>query len=221
MTYLENQSLEMFTTWIGYNSVPMLILGRQGEIKWCNQAFESLVGYSNWEIVNKVCWSRISVNDEHLEADKAMINQCLAGDRISYTIKKQLVPKNSKPIWTDVHVCRFPTQGEFNCFLVTIQELKNDTSAAFSMVVETINTFSQKFEEYHKGLSVMEDRIVVRVSDVARPQNETEQIFLSMGRLAFKHPKIAGVIFVTLICMILGNQAFEVIKNVKNLIGAG
>lgn len=219
MSFIRNQEIEMFLTWIEYNEVPMLISGSDGDILWCNKAFEDFSGYSNWEIVNKITWEKMSINDENLEADREMIKQCISGEKRNYSIKKQFSPKNDKPIWTDVHVCRFPTMGEFKFFLVTILPFKNGSAAALTMTIEAMNSFCTKIESYKKEVTAMEDKIVTRVAEVSKPQNETEQIFLSFGRLAFKYPKIAAMIGLTMLIMILGNQAFEVIKNLKDFMG--
>lgn len=219
MSFIRNQELELFLTWIENNEVPMLIFGPKGDIYWCNEAFENLSGYSGWEIVNKTTWEKMFLNDDNLEADREMIKQCIAGERINYSIKKQLLPKNEKAMWSDVHVCRFPSVGEFKYFLVTVLPLKNGGAAALTMVIDAMNSFSDKFETYKREVQTMEDKIVTRVSEVARPQNETEQIFLSVGRLAFKYPKIAGIVALSLLVMILGNQTFEVIKNIKTFMG--
>lgn len=218
MSFIRNQELELFLTWIENNEIPMLISGPKGEIYWCNKSFEDFSGYSNWEII-KTTWEKFSLNDENLEADREMIKQCISGERPNYSIKKQFAPKNEKPIWADVHVCRFPAVGEFKFFLVTIVPIKNGSSAALNLAINSLNSFCEKIESYKTEVVAMEDKIVKRVSEVARPQNETEQIFLSVGRLAFKYPKIAGIIALSMLIMILGNQTFEVIKNVKDFMG--
>lgn len=219
MSWIKNHDLELFITFITHTKVPMLISGANGEIYWANKAFELFSGYSNWEIENKLKWENLSINDENIEADRHMIHQCILGTATNYSIKKQIIPKNERPAWTDVHVSRFPMTGDFKFFLITIQPLQNGTAPAFSLAIDTINQFSQQTKTLQETLSSMEDRIVDRVGDIAKPVNEVEQIAMGFGRLAYRYPKASFGVLIVFVGMLLGNQFFEALHNLKQLFG--
>lgn len=214
--FLRNQSIELFVTWVENTEVPMIVSGPKGEIYWGNKAFEEFSGYTSWELSNRLSWEKLSLNDDNLEADKHLISECITGDRTSYSIKKQFAPKGEKPVWVDIHVCRFPTIGEFKFFLVTVQPLKNGTAAAFSLAIDTINNFSKKLEDYNKGVSEMAEDVV---KGIKTSQNKGEEIGKNIGGLAWEYPRIAGVVLAIMMAMLLGNQFMEAVKNVKTLFG--
>lgn len=214
--FLRNQSIELFVTWVENTEIPMIISGPKGEIYWGNKAFEEFSGYTSWELSNRLSWEKLYFNDDNLEADKQLISECITGDRTSYSIKKQFAPKGEKPVWVDIHVCRFPTIGEFKFFLVTVQPLKNGTAAAFSLAIDTINNFSKKLEDYNNGVSNMAEDIV---KGVKTHQNKGEEIGKSIGGLAWEYPRITGIVLAIMMAMLLGNQFMEAVKNVKTLFG--
>jgi len=214
--WLKNQGIDLFITWVENTEVPMIISGSKGEIYWANKSFEEFSGYSYWELCNRLSWEKLSVDDENLEADRQMIAACISGARSNYSIKKQFSPKGEKPVWVDIHVCRFPTNGEFKFFLITVQPLKNGTAAAFSLAIDTINNFSKKLEDYNKEVSGMSQEIV---KNIKSSQSKGEKIGESIGGLAWEYPKIAGIVIAIMMAMLLGNQFMEAVKNVKTLFG--
>lgn len=214
--WLRNQNIDLFVTWVENTEVPMIVSGPKGEIYWANKSFEEFSGYTSWELSNRLSWEKLSFNDDNLEADKQLITECISGDRINYSIKKQFSPKGEKPVWVDIHVCRFPMSGEFKFFLITVQPLKNGTAAAFSLAIDTINNFSKKLEDYNKEVSGMSEEIV---KGIKSSQTKGEEIGKSLGGLAWEYPRITGIVLAIMLAMLLGNQFMEAVKNVKTLFG--
>lgn len=218
--WLNDQPLDFFTTSFRNVDIPMLISGTKGEIYWVNKAFEDFIGYNSWELTKGsdgkgISWEKLSVNDENLEADKAMLKEAIEGNVSSYSVKKQYIPKNEKSVWVDLHVVRYPLVGPIKYFLVTVLPLKNGTAAAFNLAMTTIKELTEKMSK----VPTMEQNIIEGVSKKMESRTDMENIFLSTGKLVQKYPKVSAAIFLTMLMMLLGNQLAEAIKNTKSLLG--
>lgn len=217
--WIDQQSPEMFMDWFHRVDVPMLIKGIDGDIYWTNQAFEEFIGYTNWELTGKnMSWKKISVNDDNIEAEINMMQECIDGHQTKCSMKKQYIPKNDKPVWVDLNLCRFPPYGDIKCFLAVVQPLKNGVSASFSAAMDTIKDFTEKMEQQNKGLNLMESNIIEGVSKKLESTSEIEQIFLSTARLVQKYPKISATIIMVILVMILGTQIIQAFKTVKEML---
>ena len=224
MSWLSNQPIEFFVNSFTYSEVPLVVCGESGKILWANRAFEEFIGYNTWEITtgpsgNGLDLSKLSVNDENLEADKAMLKECLAGTIKSYSVKKQYIPKNDKPVWADLHVIRYPLEGNLKYFVTTVIPLKNGTAAAFSLAMNTIKELTDKMNSYTARVSEVESNIINGVDQKIQSKTEIQNIFLNIAKLVEKYPKVSIAVIITLLTMILGNQLVEAIKNMKTIVG--
>jgi PAS domain S-box-containing protein len=224
MSWIDNQPVDFFTNAFIHSEVPMVVCASSGKILWVNRAFEDFIGYNSWELTvgqsgTGITWEKLSLNDENLEADRAMIKQCIDGDLKSYSIKKQYIPKNDKPVWVDMHVVRYPLDGELKYFMITVMPLKNGTAAAFNTAISAIKEFTDKMNAYTAKIPQMEEKIISGVENKIKTQTEIQNIFLNVAKLVEKYPKVSIAVVMTILVMILGNQLVEAIKNMKAIIG--
>jgi PAS domain S-box-containing protein len=224
MPWIENQPVDFFTNAFLLSDVPMVVCANSGKILWVNRAFEDFIGYNSWELTvgqsgSGITWDKLSLDDENLDADKAMIAECLAGNIKSYSIKKQYIPKNDKPVWVDMHVIRYPLEGSLKYFMITIIPLKNGTAAAFDLAIKSIKELTEKMHSYSKKVPEMEQTIITGIENKIKSQTEIQNIFLNVARLVEKYPKVSIAVIMTILVMILGNQLVEAIKNMKVIIG--
>lgn len=224
MSWLSSQPIDFFVNSFTYSEVPLVVCRDSGKIVWTNKAFEEFIGYNNWELTtgpngNGLDLSRLSLNDENQEADKAMLKECIAGNIKSYSVKKQYIPKNDKAVWADLHVIRYPLEGDLKYFVTTVIPLKNGTAAAFSLAMNTIKELTDKMNTYSSQVNGMEQNIIAGVEQKIQSKTEIQNIFLNIAKLVEKHPKVSIAIVMTLLTMILGNQLVEAIKNMKTIVG--
>lgn len=222
--FLDKQQHDFFTTLLRGSQIPKLVSGANGEIYWVNKAFEDFIGYNSWELTigsngNGLSCDKISVQDDNLAADKAMLKEAIAGNITSYSVKELYIPKNEKPVWVDLHIMRYPISGDVKYFIVEVIPLKNGTAAAFNFAMSTIKDFTEKFNQNNSKVLELESKILDGVVKQMESRTETENIFLSIGKLVQKYPKIAGFIVLTMLLMVLGNQMTEAFKNAKTMLG--
>lgn len=224
MSWLSDQPVDFFVNSFTYSEVPLVVCGNSGKILWANRAFEEFIGYNSWELTvgpsgAGTDLSKLSVNDENQEADRAMLKECIAGNIKSYSVKKQYIPKNEKASWADLHVIRYPLEGDLKYFVTTVIPLKNGTAAAFSLAMNTIKELTDKMNSYSLKVSSMEENIITGVEEKIQSKTEIQNIFLNIAKLVEKYPKVSIAVIITLLTMILGNQLVEAIKNMKTIIG--
>ena len=130
----------------------------------------------------------ISVPDKNLEADISEM-QSLDAYRPCYVIKKQYIPKGSKPEWGILTVMRYPLSGEIQCCLCTWEPLKNGTATAFALAME-------KFDEINKRLEIMAADIQIKKS-----QSVSERLWDTVGEWAMQNPKMAIVLLLILLAL--------------------
>ena len=110
----------------GAAPIPILRVGANGEVEDCNEAFEEAFGYPRAQ-VTELKWQEITHPDD-LDADLAMVGECLAGTRDRYVMRKRYKRKLGKG-WVPLtlHVVAVRRMGEFryfNSFVVPLGDEK-------------------------------------------------------------------------------------------------
>lgn len=217
---------DVLTHWSKYTEIQLLICTNNGEILWCNPAFEDFIGYTNWELTRGsetgITIDSISVNDEAQKANTEMAFQCVSGTRISYNVTRQLIPKNEKPVWCHINVVRYPLDGEFKFFLVAVSPMKNGSLAAFNLSMEKTATMAAQLEVLENKLSSIPTSVIENMNKLY-PVDQYKvtpltEMMRGLGKLMEKYPKYSIFSLVILLIMILGPQLVKAIETVKVLI---
>lgn len=116
-----------------------------GTIVWANNAFCIWSQYTLSELQG-MTWMQLSVPDANLRAD---IEELKKLDDYSpiYTVKKQYIPKGSRPEWGILSVMRYPVSGDIDFCLCTWEPLKNGTAAAFELAMDCTKHVGQSLDE--------------------------------------------------------------------------
>lgn len=135
--WLNERPPEMLREWLRGTSAPMLVtvLEGDGRILWCNQSFEQLLQYTSVEYYrdhNPITWKQLTIDRGDLEADTMMAQEVIDGTRLEYQLAKQYKRKDGTPCNVQIHVMRYPLQGGFECFLVTVYPL--DQGSGFALL---------------------------------------------------------------------------------------
>lgn len=196
--WIEETKDEVLRTWIKNCPAMKLVSRPNGEIVWANAAFLEWSQYTLNEL-KKLTWMQISVPDKNLDADTEELKS-LDAYRPAYTVKKQYVPKGSKPEWGTLNVMRYPVEGEIEICLCTWEPLKNGTATAFALAMEQ----TQKFEE----------KLVAMTSEIKTLTSRTDDenwIVLS-ARMIQKHPKVAAAFLVVALSIFGLNNIVELLQ---------
>lgn len=175
-----------------------------GKILWANTAFVAWSGYTLSEL-QAMTWMDMSVRDGSLLADTFEAKQ-LDGYQQEYRVRKQYIPKQSKPVWGTLNVLRYPAIGEIKCCLCTWHPIGDDSKEAYALASEAILKMSTELQKLHDCLS----------SHVS--QSLFESTIVSIMKLGIKYPKSAWVIFVTMVVAIGGNAGFDLLVKVMTIV---
>lgn len=217
---------ELLKLWIKESPIPMLISSANGEILWSNSAFEEFIGYTHWELVkgphgNGKTWFELSVNDESLIADKMMVEECVNGKTNQYSIKKQYIPKNERPVWVEITVIRFPEDlnTALDCFLVIVVPFKNGMLSALNLAMEKNAEIVKEIKKMRDETDAVFVQSLKEVKECITNKTELEIIASAGARLMNKYPKISSFCLVIVLIMILGTSLVDAVKTAKELIG--
>lgn len=135
--WLNSQSQKVLSYWINNSQCPFLVSGANGEIYYCNQSFEELLGYTLIELTD-LGWEKITSTD--LTLDQKLVGEIAHGDRVEYTLRKQYLSKNGTPIPVIIHVMRYPRDGEIEFYLVSVIPIERGYEYAIQEIQEMQNT---------------------------------------------------------------------------------
>lgn len=155
-----------------------LVSTLDGQILWANSAFCDWSQYTLTEL-RKMTWMAISVPDKNLESDIDE-SRNLDAYNPTYQVKKQYIPKGSKPEWGQLTVMRYPLSGEIECCLCTWEPLKNGTATAFAMAMEHTVKLDARIEAMTAELRAV------------TTQSDEDKFILGAIRMVQRHPKIAA-----------------------------
>lgn len=199
-SWIDEAPLEWLQTWAKHSPTMLLVSTADGKILWANTAFCEWSKYTLSEL-QRLTWMQLSVQDETLEADLQEA-QKLDAYHPTYTITKQYIPKNEKPVWGQLAVLRYPLTGDIECCLCTWDPLKNGTATAFATAMEGIAGFEKRVEKLATEIAKLTS------------QSEEDKFFLSAVGMVRKHPKFI-VAAMLLVFSIFGlNNVMELMQRV-------
>jgi hypothetical protein len=171
---------------------------------WGNDAFLEWLGYTQSELQART-WMDISVNDASLSADLEAASRVQDGYLVTYKVKKQYIPKNSRPRWGTLYVLRYPPQGEAKHAICVWEPMVEDNANAFEVARAAVAKMESEFAALRKLLEQAEATSLI------------EKAMLIAIKLAVTYPKTAMATFL-FCCIMVGGSAFlDVLKNVKAL----
>lgn len=171
---------------------------------WGNNSFLEWIGYTQSELQQRT-WMDISVNDSSLSADLEAAGRIQDGYLVTYKVKKQYVPKNSRPRWGTLYVLRWPPTGEEKCCICVWEPMQDDNADSYELTRVSVQKMETELAE------------LKRLLEQAEATSLIEKAMLITVKLAITYPKSAIAVFM-FCCIIVGGSAFiDAVKNVKAL----
>lgn len=204
MTWLAIQERQVLETTLRHLECCILMSTADGKILWANDSFVDWSGYTLGEL-QALSWMDLSVRDGSLMADIFESKQ-LDGYQQRYSVRKQYIPKQSKPVWGTLNVLRYPALGDIQYCICTWHPLGDDSKEAYILATEAIHKMSSELQKLSDALSA-------HVS-----QSLFESTIVSILKLGIKYPKASWVVFVTLVAMVGGNAGFDLLMKVMKIL---
>ena len=194
----DHADLDTVKTWVKHCPAMKLVTTMDGKILWANEAFIEWSQYTLAELT-KITWMQLSVADENLEYDIASAKM-LDVYSPTYKVKKQYIPKGSKPEWGILNVMRYPMSGEIKWCLCTWEPLRNGTATAFAQAMENANKIEKRLEDMASCVKFITS------------QTEEDRFLLSAIAMIKKHPKVAIAFLVMALGMFGANNMLELLQ---------
>jgi PAS domain S-box-containing protein len=194
MCWLEQQTSAL-RVWLQGTPSPMLVTVEHGEILWANEAFEKLLGYSLYELVNKkqgVNWKDITIDLEDLESDEWLLGQIRNNSRKEYTITKRFRSKVGNAIEVVNHVQRYPSNGDIECFLVTVMPVENT-------LIETMRELRGVKNQVTEALALL-------TVSTPKPFHEKYMMWVK------SNPIFGSIVTLTVFTFLFGDRVLEIFQ---------
>jgi PAS domain S-box-containing protein len=185
-------------TWLKHCPAMKLVSTLDGKILWANAAFCDWSQYTLGEL-RKLTWMQISVPDKSLESDIDE-SKNLDAYNPTYSVKKQYIPKGSKPEWGQLTVMRYPLSGEIECCLCTWEPLKNGTATAFAMAMEHCQKIDARLEQMTAEMKMITS------------QTDEDKFVLGAIRMIQRYPKIAAGFLVVALSIFGANNVLALLQ---------
>lgn len=197
--WIDNTASEdQLRTWLKHTPAMKLVSTLDGQILWANAAFCEWSQYTLNEL-RRLTWMEISVPDKNLEADIDETKH-LDAYNPTYQVKKQYIPKGSKPEWGQLTVMRYPLHGEIECCLCTWEPLRNGTATAFAMAMEHAKKIDQRIEAMTTEMKLL------------TTQSDEDKFVLSVIRMIQRHPKVAAGFLIIALSVFGLNNIVELLQ---------
>lgn len=196
--WIDEAKEEQLRTWVKHCPAMKLVSTLDGRILWANAAFCEWSQYTLNEL-RQLTWMQISVPDKNLEADVDEAKN-LDAYNPSYSVKKQYVPKGSKPEWGQLTVMRYPLSGPIECCLCTWEPLKNGTAAAFTQAMEHYEHIAKRLEDMTTEIKVV------------TTQTDEDRFILGTIRMVQRHPKLAASFIIMALSIFGLNNVVELLQ---------
>lgn len=203
MTWLTQQKREALEAWLSHTSIPMLVTLEEGEILWCNSAFELLLDYTEYELVGKISWKDLTHGPSDLETDEVMRSKILGGERHSYEMQKYYRKKDGSLVKVLIHVLGYPVYGDKEFFLVTV------------IPFDKINQFALiQLNEIHQVLMM-----VLEAISIPKPSfwSKTKEVIDYVTNLGSKYPYTSAIICFVVCYLLLGEKFVNMIQAFQQL----
>ena len=194
MTWIEKQSESLLRSWLQQTKAPVLATLPNGDILWCNHAFECLLGYNNVELVGRKTWMDLTASSEELPVDVELMNEAIKGIREDYQLQKPYRTKSGKTVDVLIDVIRYPVNGEFECFLVTVFPLEDGLQFAMGQLSQIRALIIEIMAKQPQGLTMNK-----------------------IHEFAKEHPFIAAILGLVLATLLFGERVLEVIDAVRRV----
>jgi PAS domain S-box-containing protein len=208
MSWIHLQPKEVLEEALRTQQGCFLAAALDGRIFYANDAFLRWIGYTMHELESRT-WMDISVKDINLEADLAAAKAMGEGSIQYYSVQKQYIPKQSRPRWGTLYVQRYPQIGPCEVALVTWEPLEEETSEAYLIAKDAIQSMSSELVELKA--------IVKKLEASNEPTNLIEKGVIAWLKIVANYPKSAAVVGLFLICLIGGSAAVNAIGAVKKI----
>jgi len=202
--WLAQQDRIVLETTLRHLECCILMSTIDGKILWANNAFISWSGYTLGELQTLTSMD-ISVRDSLLMADVFEAQQ-LDGYLQNYTVRKQYIPKQQKPVWGTLRVLRYPSNGPVQFCICTWHPIAEDSEEAYTLAREAITKMSSELQK-------LTDTLSAHVS-----QSLLEATIVSALKLGIKYPKASWAFFVILVVLIGGNAGFDLLMKIRQII---
>lgn len=193
----------MLRATIVHNPCCILFSTADGKMLWGNDSFLEWIGYTQSELQVRT-WMDISVHDSSLLADIEAASR-LDGYHVTYSVKKQYVPKNSRPKWGTLYVMRYPPGGEQKCCICVWEPITDDNADSFELTKQAVEKMQNEFA------------IVRKVIEDCNVKSLPQKAVAAIVEVGMAYPKIALIVFVACCVAVGGNTFLDVMKNVKTL----
>ena len=188
--WLVKQKSDVLTSLLRRTKTPMLATMPDGEILWCNEAFENFSGYTAPELVGKKTWIELTNQDEDLEYDLELVESVRVGVRTDYQLQKTYVTKQGYHRQCIIDVIRYPIQGELECFLVVASPLDLGVEFAVTQIGEIRTLILEMMQHKRTGLT-----------------------FEKAMEWSERHPYVSTFLLVLFLSLILGDRVIELAKS--------
>lgn len=195
-----------------HSSILCLTSRADGQITWCNRAFEDFIGYTVAEFVTgKVDWKTLTPITDELNTDEDMVALLQSGQRSEYTIYKSYQPNGKPPTRCKLNVYAWPnSEGIVEEFIVIVWPLVNGQLLAFE---HTMNCISKLRTDIDDLLIIAREEKAVREAE-----SNVVQSARLIEKLTTEYPLAARIIALLTLIIVLGDTGAElVLKLIKAL----
>lgn len=198
MTWLRTLGQEELDHWLRRTDVPLLASLPEGQILWCNRAFEVLTGYTVSELHN-MTWRDLTDDADDLTADIEMAYQVQRGERESYQLQKRYRTKHGPSKRVMIHVLRNPYSGAFKCYFVSVIPLDAGYETALNEIQQV------------RGMML---ELMAKLS-------EDKTLWTKYMEHWKKYPIPVTIATIVTLVFLLGDRLLEIIKDVMSFIPQG
>lgn len=205
MNWLDQQPIEMLRVAITHSPCCILFSTVEGKMLWGNDAFLEWMGYTQSELQART-WMDISVNDASLLADLEAAGRIQDGYLVTYKVKKQYIPKNSRPRWGTLYVLRYPPIGESKHAICVWEPMQDENADAFAITRVAVVEMQSEFALLRKTIE--------EITNKSLPQ----KALASIVELGMAYPKVALFAFVFCCVWLGGNTFVTVFESVRKIL---
>lgn len=204
-----------------------------GRILWANEAFCRFIRYTPVELCGNdthpgLRWGDVLAKDGDADADVAQAAACMSGEAPEYRMRRRYVPKLDAPVLCELHVKRFPSVGEFQCFLVTVLPVRSGEELVYHAAMLKVDELKMQVADTHAmtvgAMTTAQAQMQAsldRLVDAITKRTDLEVAASGFVRWASQYPKATGVALLVLLVLLLGPRVVEAIKAIALLVPVG
>jgi PAS domain S-box-containing protein len=139
------------------SNVGLFIANREGNIKSCNKAFSSMIGYGDASNQNVKVFS----HPDDFQKEIPHLKKLLSGEVHSYFIEKRLLSKGGKQIWTKMNVSAYSKQDSRPDLIIGLVENITAQKVAERALKDSENRHKMLSELSNEGIVLHRQGIAV------------------------------------------------------------